>query len=129
MNIKRMASEYRIRVRNTGFSLRKHIIRYLLEYSSRKNTVGNCRTDIKRWYNHLSKSLGSEKDLKDLHKVWEYLVKLSELCGEDKENLDPQRKLIVEKIQKQMNKFLEKLPRLIEKSLTRSVRESGIRLR
>jgi hypothetical protein len=56
-------------------------------------------------------------------------VKLSELFEENTESLNPKRQLILKKIQELMNKFLEKLPRLIEKSLTRSVRESGIRLR
>lgn len=124
-----MADEYRIQVMNTGLDLKDSINRHLLEYSSYKNIIGQYRTNIKRWYNHLRKALKSEKDLKELQKVWWCLVKLSELCGENTEGLNPERQFIVEEIQKYMNKFLEKLPRLIEKSLTRSVRESGIRLR
>lgn len=129
MNIKRMADEYRDRVKCTGIYLENDINRNLPTYSYHKTIIGEYRTNIKRWYNHLQKALGSEKDLKELQKVYELLVELSRLCGENTETLYKERRLIVEKIQDQMKKFLEKLPELIEKSLTRAVRESGIRLR
>ncbi len=128
MNIKRMADEYRDQVKHTGLTLKSDIDQYLFETSYHKGITGEYRTRIKLWYNHLRVNL-SKKDLKELLTVWEYLVKLSKLCEENTEDLNPKRELIFEKIQEHMNKFLEKLPRLIEKSLTRSVRESGIRLR
>ncbi len=129
MNIKRMADQYRAQVMGTGLSFSTHMLLNLPGDSCKKIFIGEYRTDIKRWYNHLKRALGSEKDLKELRKVWQCLVKLSELCEENTESLNPKRQLILKKIQELMNKFLEKLPLLIEKSLTRAVRESGIRLR
>ena len=130
MNIKRMADQYRDQVKSTGATMRHKVFG---DYSQeifvyKKTYIGEARTDIKRWYNHLRKALGSEKDLKELQKVWECLVRLSKLCGKS-EKFDDKRQLILTEIKNQMNKFLDKLPRLIEKSLTRAVRESKIRLR
>jgi predicted translin family RNA/ssDNA-binding protein len=122
MNIKRMANEYRNQVKGTGNQLLKEI---------NNLTPWSCfhhhRTDIKRWYNHLQKALGSEKDLKKLLSVWEGLVKISKIPeGTEKDKYQ----CLFSEVQNQMKDFvLKKLPSLIEKSLTRSVRESGIRLR
>jgi len=129
MNIKRMADEYRAQVMSTGKSLRNDINQHLLPDSHRKILIGEYRTNIRRWYNHLLRALSSEKDLKELMRVYMLLVKLSKLCGKNTENLYTKRRVVVEEIQKHMERFLEKLPHLIEKSLTRAVRESGIRLR
>ena len=127
MNIKRMADQYSDRVKDTGANLADDIGEMeLSEGKVCKIHISKLRTDIKRWYNHLHRALGSEKDLKKLLNVWECLIKISKICEGTDEVL---RQRLLFEIRNEMGDFIHKLPRLIEKSLTRSVRESGIRLR
>lgn len=127
MNIKRMADQYRDQVKSTGKSLMDDIFEMELSKDSlQKILIRELRTKIKRWYNHLRKTLDSERDLKKLLNVWKCLFKISKIYEGTEENVRQHMLLIV---RNDMGDFLEKLPRLIEKSLTRAVRESGIRLR
>lgn len=126
-----MADEYRDRVKSSVRSLRWEI----LEEKSKpphlhyKGHLSIARMRVRRCYHFLHRSFDSEKDIKELQKVWKCLVKINERCEEDPKNLDPQSQLIFDKAVAYLDKLLEKLPRLIEKSLTRAVRESGIHLR
>ncbi|MDD4803582.1 MAG: hypothetical protein PHN69_00155 [Candidatus Pacebacteria bacterium] len=136
MNIKRMADEYRDRVMSSVRSLKSMILDEKsepphLHYKGRLSIPRMC---IKRCYRFLYRSFGSEKDIKELQKVWECLVKINQkginrLSEKDSEKLNPQSQLIFDEAVAHLDKLLEKLPKLIEKSLTRAVRESGIRLR
>jgi hypothetical protein len=129
MNINRMANEYRTQIMRTGENIMDNIKRDFPRVSDNKTSVGQIRTNIKRWYNHLHRALGSEKDLKELLLVWECFVKLSELCDKNTISSNLKCDMIFGKAIKHMDRFFKKIPRLIEKSLTRSVRESGIHLR
>lgn len=135
MNIKRMADEYRDRVMSSVRSLRSEILdeKSKPPHLHYKGHLSIPRMRVRRCYHFLHRSFGSEKDIKELQKVWECLVKINGRCNgryeEDPENLDPQSQLIFDEAVAHLDKLLEKLPRLIEKSLTRAVRESGIRLR
>ncbi|MFA5934439.1 MAG: hypothetical protein WC827_00935 [Candidatus Paceibacterota bacterium] len=131
MDIKKMADEYRDRVMSSVRSLKTMILDEKsepphLHYRGRLSIPRMC---VKRSHRFLRQSFGSEKDIKELQKVWECLVRINNLSEEDPEKLNPQCQLIFDEAVTHLDKLLKKLPRLIEKSLTRAVRESGIRLR
>ena len=134
MNFKRMARHYRYQVNGTG-SRAQDLLTELASNPQRDYRCTHARCYLRGWYRHLSKALGSENRLGDLNRSWLSLVKLSKLVKANEE-LDKipaekieQALILAETAKKQLDQFLKKLPKLIEKSLTRSVRASGICLK
>lgn len=131
MNIKRMADQYRAQVSATGEGCRER-----LEEVAKDLTWAHCvayaRAYLRLMYCRLEKALGKKEGLGDLEKSWQKLVQMGKIhhrlhrknpVGRDLECL---RKLIGQ-ASEHLERFLKKLPELIEESLRRSVRESGIK--
>lgn len=131
MNIKRMADKYRQQVTNTGIRAKAHVEGVLLEdYGCYGDITDACRY-LGQWYLKLKKSLGGEKDLKSLRLSWETIKRMKRVFRADKlrglTDADMKRlKNLSDTALRQFDRFHKNLPKLIEKSLRRSVRESGI---
>ena len=134
MNFKRLARHYRYQVNGTGRQA-QDLLAELASNPQRDWRCTHARCYLRGWYKQLSKALGGENRLGDLNRSWLSLVRLSILVKAN-EKLDkiPAKKIeqaliLAETAKKQLDQFLKKLPGLIEKSLTRAVHTSGIRLR
>ena len=133
MNVKRMADQYRKQVSTTG-----ERAQYNLNRVAQNPGVYRYQDESGRylglWYHHLKRALGDERSLGELRQSRETILRMKKVfpkVSRRKEIQDERKKGQLGKLAdtsiRQLNRFLEKLPRLIEKSLSRSVREADIR--
>lgn len=125
MNIRRMADNYRRQLTNTGKEARNRLAWFVSEPSHLRvhlSVAQEC-SYLRGWYVKLRKTLGTKRDLTNLLRAWQALT-----AAKDEED-DGRKKSLAQEAAAELDVFLQKLPRLIERSLTRAVRESGIRLR
>ena len=131
MNIKRMADQYRRQVSSTGQGCRMQL-ESVAEDLTWDHRVASARAYLRLMYRSLEKALGRSRGLEELEKSWQKLVQMSKIhhrlhrkspVGNDLEHLGKLHREASEHLER----FLKKLPGLIEESLRRSVRESGIK--
>ena len=131
MNIKRIAEQYRRQVTLTGRRAEVYVQDVLFEGYDCYGDIDDACRYLRQWYLKLEKALGGGRDLKSLRLSWETIKRMKrvfrgnkhrELSGSDIKRLQN----LSGTASRQFGRFHNKLPKLIEKSLRRSVRESGI---
>lgn len=130
MNIKRMADAYRARIKKTAIRAEKEVS--LAVANPTLDRIVSAQRYLRLWYHNFSLVLDdTNNDLVNLLNAWSRLVHASTTLK--KGQMDPDCSLIVNGCMRNASLYLglflsDNLPWIIEKSLTRSVKLSGIKL-
>ena len=139
MNIRRRADDYRAQLRAAGNRARQEVQDAVSGVKNHADVIWiqSAQCYLRGWFVKLRRALGDENDLMELWMSWKalslanQLVRVTAKSGDSvvhAENIKTAQRLVIE-AQGRLEKFLQKLPWIIEKSLTRAVRTSGIKLR
>lgn len=132
INIKILADKYRKQVMETATDQKAEF----QNVAERADIyyIGRLSGQLGKSFSNMKKALGTERELSDLKRAWIILKRISGRYKLMKKFIIPEedRDFFLKEIrlaESLFDRYFKKLPFLIERSLTRNVRRSGIRIR